>query len=74
MSTRISGDAEDVFDALRNAFVRLAKEGQVVLTVKASNACPEDVASEHDGKRRSDAGTPVPGSDVDQVSSSMRRE
>jgi len=48
MSSRISGEPIAVFDALRDAFTRLAEEQQVVLTVKISNACPTDVAPEQD--------------------------
>jgi len=40
MSTRVSGEAEDVFRALRDAFVEAARGQEVVLTVKISNACP----------------------------------
>jgi len=46
MSTRISGESEKVFDALRKAFAHVAGEHQVVLTVKASNACPENIVPE----------------------------
>ena len=46
MSSRVWGEPKDLFDALRDAFVLLAEEHQVVLTVKASNACPEDLAAE----------------------------
>jgi len=42
MSTRVAGDAADVFDALGEAFATAADEHQVVLTAKFSNACPED--------------------------------
>ena len=40
MSTRISGEEEDVFAALRQAFTDVARDHEVVLTVKLSNACP----------------------------------
>jgi len=46
MSTRISGESKQVFDALRDGFAQVAEEHQVVLTVKASNACPENLAPE----------------------------
>ena len=41
MSTRISGDAKEVFDALGDAFEQLATDNQIVLTMKVSNACPD---------------------------------
>ena len=56
MSSRISGKPEDVFDALRDAFMRVAADHQVVLTIKASNACPENGAPEDNGKRLSGDG------------------
>ncbi|MGH7781577.1 MAG: YkoF family thiamine/hydroxymethylpyrimidine-binding protein [Candidatus Binataceae bacterium] len=40
MSTQIVGDADTVFAALRSAFVRVAANGQVVMTFTVSNACP----------------------------------
>jgi len=40
MSTRISGELRDVFDAIQRAFMEAAECHQVVLTVKVSNACP----------------------------------
>lgn len=40
MSTRVTGAADAVFDALREAFVRAAARGQVVMTITVSNACP----------------------------------
>lgn len=40
MSTQVEGDAEAVFAALRGAFIRVAANGQVVMTVTVSNACP----------------------------------
>lgn len=40
MSTRIYGDCEPVFSALRQAFVQIAEEYEAVLTIKISNACP----------------------------------
>jgi len=45
MSTRVSGNPGEVFDALGDAFGRLAAEHQVVLVVKASNACPANGVS-----------------------------
>ena len=73
MSTRISGDSKEVFDALQDAFVRLGERHQIVLTVKASNACPEDEAPEQDRKRHSRAGEKVPGSDRDMRDSIRRK-
>ena len=40
MSTQVVGEPEAVFAALRDAFVRVAAKGQVVMTVTVSNACP----------------------------------
>jgi uncharacterized protein YqgV (UPF0045/DUF77 family) len=40
MSTQVVGEAEVVFAALRDAFMRVAAKGQVVMTVTVSNACP----------------------------------
>jgi len=41
MSTLIAGDRQVVFESLREAFEQLAKEYEVVMTAKISNACPE---------------------------------
>jgi len=41
MSTHISGDVGIIFESLENAFIYSAEEGEVVMTVKMSNACPE---------------------------------
>lgn len=40
MSTLIAGDDAAVFAALREAFRRVAEQGQVVMVVTLSNACP----------------------------------
>jgi uncharacterized protein YqgV (UPF0045/DUF77 family) len=40
MSTHTSGSADAVFAALKDAFVRAAGQGQVVMTITVSNACP----------------------------------
>jgi uncharacterized protein YqgV (UPF0045/DUF77 family) len=40
MSTMITGDDAEVFDALRHVFARLAVQGPVVMTLAVSNACP----------------------------------
>jgi len=40
MSTQVVGEAQAVFAAIRDAFVRVAATGQVVMTVTVSNACP----------------------------------
>jgi len=40
MSSRITGECKDVFRALSGAFEEAIHHGDVVLTVKASNACP----------------------------------
>jgi uncharacterized protein YqgV (UPF0045/DUF77 family) len=41
MSTLATGPAEELFPALQAAFEEAAKEGDVVLVVTISNACPE---------------------------------
>jgi uncharacterized protein YqgV (UPF0045/DUF77 family) len=40
MSTLVTGEANIVFTALREAFVRAATLGHVVMTLTLSNACP----------------------------------
>jgi len=40
MSTIISGDYEMVWAALRNAFTTVAMQGEMVMAVTVSNACP----------------------------------
>jgi uncharacterized protein YqgV (UPF0045/DUF77 family) len=40
MSTQVVGDAEVVFAAFRDAFIRIASDAQVVMTITVSNACP----------------------------------
>ena len=40
MSTLVSGDDEAVFDALKEAFRETSAEGDVVMVVTFSNACP----------------------------------
>ena len=40
MSTQVVGETEVVFAALRDAFTRVAADGQVVMTMTVSNACP----------------------------------
>lgn len=40
MSTQVVGETEAVFAALRDAFMRVAANGQVIMTVTVSNACP----------------------------------
>jgi len=40
MSTRVVGETQVVFAALRDAFTRVAADGQVVMTITVSNACP----------------------------------
>lgn len=44
MSSRLTGEAEDVFTALSAAFVESARNGAVVLVAKVSNACPVESA------------------------------
>jgi uncharacterized protein YqgV (UPF0045/DUF77 family) len=40
MSTLATGEAEVVFAGLRDAFIKAAATGDVVMTVTVSNACP----------------------------------
>jgi uncharacterized protein YqgV (UPF0045/DUF77 family) len=40
MSTVIAGEDQAVFAALREAFARVTEEGEVVMVVTISNACP----------------------------------
>ncbi len=40
MSTILSGDADSVFDSLREAFKNIALDNQTMLIMKISNACP----------------------------------
>jgi uncharacterized protein YqgV (UPF0045/DUF77 family) len=42
MSTSVRGDADDVFAALRDGFVRAAADGPQVMTVTVSSGCPEE--------------------------------
>jgi uncharacterized protein YqgV (UPF0045/DUF77 family) len=41
MSSLVTGDSQVVFESLRKAFEQLAKEYEVVVNAKISNACPE---------------------------------
>ena len=45
MSTLISGENGTIFTALREAFVRAAEDGEVVMVVTLSNACPVNMPS-----------------------------
>lgn len=40
MSSFVTGDSQVVFESLRKAFEQLAKEYEVVVNAKISNACP----------------------------------
>lgn len=40
MSTVVTGDPEDIFPAIREAFDAASAKGDTVLTVTLSNACP----------------------------------
>ena len=44
MSTLITGDSDTVFTVLRSAFTCVADEYEVVMSVKMSNACPEEAS------------------------------
>jgi uncharacterized protein YqgV (UPF0045/DUF77 family) len=40
MSSVVSGDYETLFDALKLAFREAAEQGEIVMVVTLSNACP----------------------------------
>jgi len=40
MSTTVSGESGILFAALADAFARAASNGEVVMTITVSNACP----------------------------------
>lgn len=46
MSTLVWGDEDALFAALRDAFDRAAEQGDTVLAVTISNACPERSAGD----------------------------
>lgn len=41
MSSSIAGESKELFNALQEAFERLAEKYQVVMVSKISNACPQ---------------------------------
>jgi uncharacterized protein YqgV (UPF0045/DUF77 family) len=41
MSSLVSGESKDLFDAFHKSFEQLAEKYQVVVAAKLSNACPE---------------------------------
>ena len=56
MSTFLSGEVDQVFDGLKSALAEIGRDHEVVLVVKVSNACPENVAPEQDEKRLPEPG------------------
>ncbi|KPK46962.1 MAG: hypothetical protein AMJ77_04630 [Dehalococcoidia bacterium SM23_28_2] len=40
MSTIVSGDYDRMFDAFKQAFRETAEQGEIVMVVTVSNACP----------------------------------
>lgn len=40
MSSVVMGDDDQLFDALKTAFQEVAEQGEVVMVVTLSNACP----------------------------------
>ena len=46
MSTVITGDDQELFPALQEAFGRVAEQGHVVMVVTLSNACPVPVKND----------------------------
>jgi uncharacterized protein YqgV (UPF0045/DUF77 family) len=47
MSTMITGEEEELFAGLREAFRRAASHGDLVLNVSLSNACPAVIKPTH---------------------------
>jgi uncharacterized protein YqgV (UPF0045/DUF77 family) len=45
MSTLVTGDDEAVFSSLKELFAQAAQQGDVVMVVTLSNACPRPQAS-----------------------------
>jgi uncharacterized protein YqgV (UPF0045/DUF77 family) len=45
MSTVVSGDYDRMFDALKQAFRQAAEQGEIVMIVTLSNACPVSASS-----------------------------
>jgi len=41
MSSFVAGDSQAVFENLQKAFEQLAREYEIVMSVKVSNACPD---------------------------------
>jgi uncharacterized protein YqgV (UPF0045/DUF77 family) len=41
MSSSVAGESKELFNALQEAFERLAEKYQVVMVSKISNACPQ---------------------------------
>lgn len=50
MSTRIKGESGRVFTSLQKAFEHIARDHNIVMTVKYSNACPETGSINDDNK------------------------
>jgi len=42
MSSIVTGESESIFKGLQKAFESLTERTEVVLTIKISNACPQD--------------------------------
>ena len=47
MSTHITGDSDTVFAVLMGAFTCVADKYDVVMSVKMSNTCPEEVSGNY---------------------------
>ena len=56
MSSTVSGDVNAVFSSMGAAFAAAAEEGQVVLVMKVSNACPigQAAVKSDDPQKRND--------------------
>jgi len=53
MSAFPSGEVDQVFNGLKSALVEIGRDHEVVLVLKASNACPAGSVSEQGQKRGS---------------------
>jgi len=51
MSTLAAGESRDLLEALREGFERLAQDGELVVDVKISNACPSRVEQKVESER-----------------------
>jgi uncharacterized protein YqgV (UPF0045/DUF77 family) len=52
MSTLVAGSAENLFPALQAAFEEASADGELVMVLTVSNACPEEAPGEDDREDR----------------------